>query len=532
MGRTQETIVSTVEGMVRGRRAGTIDIWRGIPYAVAPTGSLRWRAPQPMEYWVGVRDAGEFGDAAPQSISSPPVGPWLGQSMSEDCLSLNVTAPADRGETPLPVMVFIHGGGYIAGSSASPMYDGADLARRDVIYVSINYRLGVLGVIDFSAFSTPDRPIDANPALRDQVAALEWVSRNIAAFGGDPNNVTVFGESAGGGSVVALLAIPAAAGLFHRAIAQSPVADLFVDGDVARDWGRQVAAQLGADVDGDPRAVAATLEDASFEDLARAAARVSRTLLRDQAGRFLYSPSVDGSFLPVHPITACAEGTAHRVPLIIGTNRDEGTLFEYVLKFLPTRPNRLRRLFAATEPTREGRVVTQYPGYPARSAAIRIAGDYTFWAPAVAVAASHSHHAPTYMYRYDYAPRTSRLVGLGATHASELLAVFGFFRRLLGQPLTLLGDQFSAERVTRLIQEQWVTFARTGATRPDWPAYDTDRRATLIIDRHTVVENDPDRAKRLAWSGYRGYHQAPLLPDETLVVDRTIPAPVGIRATL
>lgn len=515
-------IVTTVEGRVRGRRSGKVDLWRGIPYAAAPTGSLRWRAPQPVESWIGVRDASEFGDAAPQTISSPPLGPWIGQATSEDCLTLNVTAPVDRGDTPLPVLVFIHGGGYIAGSSASPIYDGSDLARRDVVYVSINYRLGVLGLVDFSAFSTPDRPIDTNPALRDQIAALEWVSRNIAAFGGDPNNVTIFGESAGGGSVVALLAVPAAAGLFHRAIAQSPITGQFVDRDDARDWGRQVAAAVGADVDGDPREVAATLEQASFEELSRAASRVSRSLLHDQAGRFLYCPSIDGSFLPEHPIIACANGTAHRVPLIIGTNRDEGTLFQYVLKFLPTRPNRLRRMFAATEPTREGRVVSQYAGYPSRAAAVRIAGDHTFWAPSVALAAAHGTHAPTYMYRYDYTPRIARLVGLGATHASELFAVFGIFRRPLGWPLTLLGDQISGARITRLVQGHWLAFARTGATRNGWPMYDAHRRATLIIDRRSTVEDDPDRAKRLAWSGYRGYHKEPLVPDEGVGIDRLL----------
>lgn len=509
----RDPVVTTADGAVRGQRAGAVINWRGIPFAAPPVGPLRLRRPQPVEPWSGVREARNFGHAARQPVARPPLGPWFGQTTSEDCLTLNVTAPADRGDGPLPVTVFIHGGGYIAGSSASPMYRAESLVRRGVVYVSLNYRLGALGVIDFSAFSTPERPIDSNLALRDQIAALEWVHRSIAAFGGDPDNVTIFGESAGGGSVAGLLAAPAAAGLFHRAIAQSPIPDFFMTGDVTRDWGRRIVAALGADVDGDPRMVAETLEQAPFEDLARATSRVAGKLLQDEGGRFLYSLAIDGDVLPSHPITACAEGTAHPVPLIVGTNHDEHTLFEYTLKFLPNRSNRLRRLFAATDPRREGRVVSQYPGYPHKRAAARIGGDYAFWAPTVNLASAHSRHAPTYMYRYDFALRAARLIGLGATHASELFAVFGSFGTRWGWPLTAGVDAWSAARVTRLVQRHWLQFARTGAPDSSWPAYTEQRRATLIIDRKPTVANDPDQAKRLAWDGYPGHLGHSPLPD-------------------
>ncbi|MBO0853554.1 MAG: carboxylesterase family protein, partial [Nocardia sp.] len=195
--------ITTADGVVRGIRRRRILQWRSIPYAAPPVGDLRFRAPQPVTPWSGVRMATEYGNAAMQTRDGARIGPGNPQATSEDCLTLNISAPAERAKEPRPVMVFIHGGGYVFGTSALRLYSGARLALRgDVVVVTLNYRLGGFGYVDFGEFSTPTRKFDSNLGLRDQVAALEWVRRNIAAFGGDPGNVTIFGESAGAHAVV------------------------------------------------------------------------------------------------------------------------------------------------------------------------------------------------------------------------------------------------------------------------------------------------------------------------------------------
>lgn len=225
-------------GVVRGVRADGDFAWRGIPYAAAPIGALRFRAPQPVVPWSGVRDASAFGPVAPQAHRGQFRGTAPAIPAGEDCLTINVLAPADaRAGAPLPVMVFIHGGGYSTGSSQDFSGQGTGFVRSGrVLYVSFNYRLGALGYLDFSRYSTAARPIDANLGLRDQVAALRWVHRNIRRFGGDRRNVTVFGESAGGNAVTTLLATPSARGLFARAIAQSAPPDAVYSRERAAGW--------------------------------------------------------------------------------------------------------------------------------------------------------------------------------------------------------------------------------------------------------------------------------------------------------
>ncbi|MBY0443098.1 MAG: carboxylesterase family protein, partial [Mycobacteriaceae bacterium] len=218
--------VTTRTGVVEGFTRAGVHRWRSIPYACPPVGPWRFRAPQPVPPWPGVRHCHGFANCAPQHRRYTMIGVGKYQSRGEDCLTLNVVAPAAAGAQPLPVMVFIHGGGYLMGSSATPLYDGAALARRGCVYVSVNYRLGVLGCLDLSSLSTSDITIDSNLFLRDLVLALHWVRDNIAEFGGNPDNVTIFGESAGAQAVATLLAVPAANGLFHQAISESPASGM------------------------------------------------------------------------------------------------------------------------------------------------------------------------------------------------------------------------------------------------------------------------------------------------------------------
>ncbi len=497
------TEVETTEGRVRGRRYQDFLSWRGIPFALPPMGRLRFRAPRPMTPWTGVREALSWGFAPPQMKFATMMGLGKYQPMSEDCLTLNVLAPAEPSATPRPVMVYIHGGGYVIGTSATMVYQGQGLVEHgDIVYVSLNYRLGPLGYLDLTEFGTPARPIDANLGLRDQIAALEWVHRNIAAFGGDPDNVTVFGESAGGNSVVSLMASPHAEGLFSRAIAQSADAGVCYGRERSRRWARIFLDELGAE---DGRELQA-LESAGVRQLGRAGLEFMKRALADEPGTLGYAPVVDGDVLPMAPLDAFAEGKTHRLPMIIGTNRREAALFT---KFgddgMPLTPERVDLMFANTQPELRDRVVAAYPGYPGKDALTALCGDAMFWKPSVDCADGQSRIAPTYSYRYDFAPRLLETLGLGATHATELVPVFGLGATAFGKSMTTLGGARALQGVSRRMQGHWLRFAREGAPMDTWPAYDTDTRKTMIFDVRDRIVADPRHERREAWDGYRGY---------------------------
>ncbi|RVW06351.1 carboxylesterase/lipase family protein [Rhodococcus spongiicola] len=503
--------VSTAEGLVRGRRIGDLLTWRGVPYATPPVGPHRLRAPLPVQPWTGVRDATTFGDAAPQPPKGTALRPGKHQPTSEDCLTLNVVAPASPSSTPRPVMVFVHGGSFMMGTTALGIYRGDRLVRRgDVVYVSVNYRLGPLGCLDLTEFSTAERRFDSNLGLRDQVAALHWIRRNIAAFGGDPSNVTIFGESAGATSVTTLMATPAARNLFARAIAESPAPELVYDAHRATRWARQFVTLLGSDPS-DPSAAARALHTATPAQLGKAGNRLTAKVLTETPGLHPFGPVVDGEFLPEFPLDAFASGRAHPVPMIIGTNAREGTFFPKFMDGLPTSPARIEAMFELTDPQARDRVLAAYPGYPDSTSAIDLGGDVTMWKPSIDIAEAHAGHAPTYGYRFDFAPRLMHWLDLGATHAFELFAVFGYGESAAGRALTAPGGRRGLRAVTDRVQENWISFAHNGVPAPWWPRYETELRKTLVFDASTRIERDPGREKRLAWSGYHGYRGVPAL---------------------
>jgi para-nitrobenzyl esterase len=504
-GTVSDLEVRTGAGVVRGVAVGSdLRVWRGIPYAASTAGEGRFRAPRPPEPWSGVRDASAVGPVPPQTRSRFPVSGNAAQSwpMGEDCLAVSVVAPSAPA-APRPVMVWIHGGSFMTGSASVPGYGGHALVRAgDVVHVAVNYRLGALGFLDFTRYSTPERPLASNLGIRDQVAALEWVRDNIATFGGDPGNVTIYGESAGGIAVTTLLALPSARGLFHRAIAQSSAPGTAYGPARTAGWAAQFVGLLGAD----EKDAATALLTADTDALVRAATTLDGWANEATPGVLCFAPVVDGEVLPAHPIDAAVAGTTHEVPLLIGTNEREATFFARTgSNALPTVPARIDRLFASTDPPAKDRVLAAYPGYPGRHAVEQIAGDHGFWWPSVRVAEGHSRTAPTFMYRYDLAPRLARLTGFGATHAAELVPVLGWADAAPGRALTALGGRAALRAVSARMQEHWTHFARHGTPAPGWPAYDAERRRTLIIDETDRVEADPRGERRRAWTGFTDY---------------------------
>jgi para-nitrobenzyl esterase len=515
----QESLMrQTSAGAVRGAREGGVLSWKGIPYAAAPTGDRRFRRPTLPTPWPELRDSTRFGPMAPQRVlKSMEVDDAV--SMSEDCLSVNVWAPhgaleaAASGE-PKPVMVWIHGGGYFQGSTGQRFYDGRHLAENgDLIVVSLNYRLGVLGFVDFSSLSTSTgspsfgHGFDSNVGLRDQIFALEWVRDNIAAFGGDPGNVTLFGESAGGASVIALMASPLAAGLFHRAIAQSaPVTSVY-----GRHRAAAVAERFLSIVGIEPDE-AHRLRDLDPSDLVDAGAELIHEVSSGVPGTLAMAPVQGDDVLPEYPLAAFRAGAVPRIPLIIGTNHDESSFFKLMRSpLLPITTESVERMFvevAADRPEFEGagkRITEAYPAYPRRRTPAEVSRDAAFRMPSIWLAEAHSRFAPTWMYRFDHATPLLRVTGIGATHAAELAYVFGTFAPWGKDIVFRLGGRGEAQRVSKRMQARWLAFAH-GRVPDDaehapleWPQYDETARGTLIIDRDDSVVRDPDAEVREAW---------------------------------
>lgn len=512
--------VAVTGGVVRGVCDGGVLVWRGVPYAAPPVGVLRFAPPAEVVPWEGVRDASAFGAIAPQTMASRLVRPPSAVVASaEDCLTANVFAPVGRGGDAalLPVMVFIHGGGYSAGSSRDFSGQGEGFVRSGrVVYVSFNYRLGPLGYLDLSRYSTAERPFASNLGLRDQVMLLRWVRDNIVGFGGDRDRVTVFGESAGGNAVTTLLTTPAARGLFAGAIAQSPPPNAVYPPTLTTRWAEEYVDILsgmvagpgggadggGADGTGRRPAPHELLVDAP-PDVLVAASVVLQTRTPDAyPGTFCLAPVVDGDFLPERPMTAFRDGRAHRVPLIIGTNDREGSIFRGRVDVLPRTAARIEALFERAPAPSRPAMRAAYPGLPSRRPAADFGGDYGFWFPSTRVADFHSRHAAVWSYRFDFAPRLLKLSGLDATHGVEMFALFGTTDEPLARIMTSLGGYEAYEAAGERMREAWLRFAESGAPDESWPRYGEPARRTLIIDEEDRVEPDPRRERRRAWARF------------------------------
>lgn len=498
--------VHTPYGDAVGYRDGTVYAWKGIPYAASTDGDFRFRSPRPVEAWSEPLDCRTYRAVAPQGLDNPvPIDPAL--PMSEDCLSLNVWAP-EPDTTPRPVMVWIHGGAYSLGSAAQTVYDGRHLSELgDVVIVTVNYRIGAFGFLDLSSFSTEDTVFESNLGLRDMIAGLEWVQRCVESFGGDPTNVTVFGESSGGASITTLMTSPKAEGLFHRAIVQSAPATSVYGPDRAA----QVASRFLELVDVSPEHID-QLKTIDFKRIVEASDTLCYEIPTRVPGTLGLAPVVDGDIVPRYPVAAFQKGFAHRIPMIIGTNHDEASIFRLMKSpLMPVTSDTVSEMFRAIANDhadlpafRVAEIMSAYPDRSKTAGALAMSRDAGFKMPSLWIADAHSRHSQVWMYRFDHATPMLKAARIGAGHATELPYVFGNFGTLNRDPTFWLGGRKAATAVSARMMKRWVAFARHGVPATldgakHWPLYAEPTRATLVIDGQDTVVDDPDGEMRAAW---------------------------------
>ena len=487
---------STAHGPVVGALDGDVAVFRGIPYAAPPVGDLRWRAPRPPAPWHQPRDASVFGPAVPQPVGSPLDGLVPGMHvgpMGDDCLTLNVWTPAtDRAARP--VLVWIHGGAFTIGAGSLETYDGASLAsREDVVVVSLNYRVGALGflVVDH-------RDAAANCGLLDQVAALEWIRDNITTFGGDPGRVTIFGESAGGGSVLSLLSMPRAQGLFHNAIVQSGATDLVLPRQTALEVTAAFASAAGVDA-GD----LAALRALPVEQIIDAQARTAASLL-GTVGMMPFHPVADGEVMPYDWLTALRAGVARDVALIIGTTRDEMALFDSFDPTLASLDEAGLRQRLGTRHRDVDALLRAYrevePDLPVPALWSAVTTDTAMWLPALRIAEAHAAVQPDiWMYRFDWPAADP---ALGACHGIDIPFPFDTIDRVGWD--AFVADADGAHVLARAEQAAWAAFARTGGPTttllPPWPRFDAAQRMTMVLGPEPHVASDPRGPIREQWT--------------------------------
>lgn len=505
--RRREHVVQTAAGAIRGRGVPTGLVFQGIPYARPPSGVRRYRAPEQPAPWGGQRDATRFGRDCPQ-LRAGPFGGMLASFVSsgptgEDSLSLNVWTPA-ADDASRPVMVWIHGGAFLVGSGSVPMYDGAAFARDDVVLVTINYRLHALGFLHLDELFA-EASGTGNLGILDQIAALEWVRDNIAAFGGDPQNVTIFGESAGAGSVGTLLGTPAADGLYRRAILQSGAASFELPAATATRVAERVLKRAGVP----PRSWAA-LWHVGARRIAMAAAHVwwreaRRLLGEDHVLKLAFLPVLDGVTRTRPAIDRIRDGERADIDVLVGTCADEYRAFVWGL------PPVLRGMMPAagidayfrghrTTDDVLGVYADSRPGLSARSVRAAIDGDHMFTIPALRLAeAQHDAGARTYMYRFTW-PTPIRGGVLGACHGLDVPFVFDTLDRA-----GALWGRTPPQDLASAMHGAWVRFATTGdpggGDLPDWPAYELEDRPVMEFGVRRRVAKDPRRSERLLWEG-------------------------------
>jgi para-nitrobenzyl esterase len=479
-------VVRAPSGSVRGVWADGVRIFRGIPFAEPPKGPLRFRPPVAVKPWKLERDATGFAPSAMQwrESTAPGAPPLL---HSEDCLYLNVWAPEGKG--PFPVFVWIHGGGFVSGHAFEPTYDGAEFTREGIVCVTVAYRLGVFGFLDLGPLLGSEYNGSANNALRDLIAALEWVRHNIGAFGGDPGRVTIGGESAGAKLTDILMGVPSARPLFHQMISESGGAErLWSQADsatVAEGYGAEWRKQSGKDLASLKTAPAEALIDAQHQFLAQ------------WPQHFPLRAEVDGHLIPRLPVETIASGSSRGKRLLIGTNRDESALFLGPRPGEPEAKDLGNMPLAKFQPILE-RYKEIYPDAQEFQRRIRAVTAEEYWVPSVRVADAHVRGGgEAFAYRLDFTESSGRLSGF-AYHSLDVPLVWE-------RPHPNAANFAAENALARQVHLAWVAFIRgetpTAPGLPAWPRYSVATRPTMIFDTASRVEQQPREGELRLWDG-------------------------------
>lgn len=473
--------VRTPSGALRGEQSGDVLQFRGVPFAEPPIGPLRFRPPVKIKAWSGERDATRFGPSPMQSGE-------LGMEHSEDCLHLNIWAPAGKG--PFPVYVWIHGGGFTAGHAFESMYDGMEITKEGVICVSVAYRLGVFGFLDYEPLLGADYAGSANNALRDLMTALEWIQENIAAFGGDPARVTVGGESAGAKLIDILMGVPSAQPLFHQMISESGGAERVwsraQSKSVAHGFGDSWHALTGKD--------ASTVLDAPADLLIKA----QRQFITAWPQHFPLRCQIDGTLIPLRPVESIAKGASRGKRLLIGTNRDESALFIGPHPEKDPVAGDLGNLQSAEFTTVFKKYRDIYPLMTDEQRRIRAVTAEEYWIPSIRVADAHvKGGGSAWMYRLDFSETSGFMRGF-AFHSLDVRLVWN-------RPSAVAENATAEADLARQMHQAWMAFLRGDAPAaagvPAWPGYSPTTRPTMIFDTQNHVEEKPEEAELRIWDG-------------------------------
>jgi para-nitrobenzyl esterase len=484
-------VANTTYGAVEGQKINDVEVFRGVPFAAPPVGPLRFRPPVLPAPWSQPLAAKVRTPACAQVLYYDPTEN-SNDVMSEDCLTLNVWTPGADTKAR-PVMVFIHGGALVGGSARNTWYDGTTLAKRgDVVVVTIQYRLGVLGFLELAKFGGKDFAESGNAGYLDQVAALEWVQNNVGNFGGDPKNVTIFGESAGGASVYAHMGNPRSAGLFQKAIIESGVPGEFCTREEATTAAQKLLTAAGVNT-------AEQLQKLSMEQMMR---------LEDKTGEGVGCFVYDNVVFKKTPLDVIADGEVPSVPLIVGSNLDEIRYWTamdalpVVQKTNQELEKQLRPLVGAGTSQLLETYRKDYPTY--YDAVVTLAGDISFRIPSIRLAEVNSKRQPTFMYLLMYRSKTRGQTGLeyGSAHSMELPFVFGVE---YPDVLVVTGPKKEWGNLVEEITSAWTNFAHTsnpnGQGISSWPRYDDEKRSTMeFTAQQSKAVDDPFSAERLAWT--------------------------------
>jgi para-nitrobenzyl esterase len=509
------TVVETAPGRVRGTAIEDVQVFKTIPYAATTAGANRFLPPRPAAPWTGIRDCSDFTGKAPQAGLRPATRPELEtfsgaadpSPETEDCLTVNVWTPACDPAAKRPVMVWFHGGAFAYGNANTPRTRGSRLAaRHDVVVVTVNQRLNIFGHLDLSAFGDNRFRLSGNAGTLDMIAALEWVRDTIAAFGGDPNNVTVFGESGGGAKVSTLLSMPRAKGLFHRAIIQSGAAVRLRTRERAQALTACVLRHLGA--------TAASIQSVPVADLLATVEAAQQALGPSPVplfDRYPFGPVVDGDVLPMQPFDPAASDIMADIPLIIGDMKDETANFLAVVDAVWDRSlteTEMQKRVAAIAGEHTERVIDLYgrlfPDLNPAERLIAITTDSNFRIRSLVLAERRAalKRGPVWMYAFEW--ETPVLCGkLKAPHAMDVPFTFNTL-----DLTNATGGDPDAQTLADTMSSVWAAFARNG--RPDhpsipaWPVYEATARTTLVLDKVCRIENDPRGEARQLWQDITG----------------------------